>query len=296
MDINAGVWFVGVDGGGTRCRVRVRDAVGRVRAEVEGGSANVYLAFESAIQNIQDAVAEALVQAGAGSAEAKNVGLGLAGISGPEMAGRVTTVLAGLGRVTATHDGDVACLGAHGGRDGGLIIAGTGSAAVARIGGDSVSVGGRGFIMGDDGSGGRLGLEALRRALRAHDGLEPRSGLTETLMQAFDDDPVRLIAWGRTARSTDFGQYVPLVFSSARNGDPVGLDLVTRAATAIDELGAALRRLGVSRLCLVGGLASALRPYLPASLVAVLHEPLFDAQDGAMLLAGLPAATLATHA
>jgi len=52
-----------------------------------------------------------------------------------------------------------------------LVIAGTGSAAVARVGGQRGRViGGRGFLLGDDGSIARVGAEAIRAALRAHDG------------------------------------------------------------------------------------------------------------------------------
>jgi len=35
-------------------------------------------------------------------------------------------------------------------------------------------IGGRGFLLGDDGSAARIGADAVRAALRAHDGLGPR--------------------------------------------------------------------------------------------------------------------------
>ena len=279
--------FVGVDGGGSRCRVRVRDTRGALRSSVEGGSANVYLDFDAAVRNIRDCVGEALGLAGPAEG-AVRLGLGLAGVSTSAIGIRVAEALAGFGRVEVTHDADTACLGAHAGRDGGLIIAGTGSAAVARVDGRSLSVGGRGFIMGDDGSGGRLGLEALRRALRAHDGLEPATPLTRHLMAAFNDDPVAVIEWGRAARSSDFGAYAPVVCDAARAGDPVGLALVTAAAAAIADMAEALGRLGAHELSFVGGLSAALQPYLPARVATRLHEPRFDALEGALLLAGSP--------
>ena len=46
-----------------------------------------------------------------------------------------------------------ACIGAHAGADGGLVIAGTGSAAIARVRGKETIIGGRGFALGDDGVG-----------------------------------------------------------------------------------------------------------------------------------------------
>ncbi len=281
--------YVGVDGGGSRCRVRLRDSRGRAIGAFEGGSANVYLDFGGAVQTIRDCVRQALERTGPGSrSTALRLGLGLAGVSSATIAARVAQALEDLGPAAVAHDAQTACLGAHAGQDGGLIIAGTGSAAAARVAGRATAFGGRGFILGDDGSGARLGLEAWRRALRAHDGLEPHTALTRALMAEFGDDPVAVIAWGRTARSEDFGRYAPMVFLHSAENDPVALDLVRATAAALADLGRALGNFGADRLALVGGLAAAIRPYLPAALLDRLHDPIHDALDGALLLAGCP--------
>lgn len=278
--------FIGVDGGGSRCRGRVRDGHGVLRGGIEGGTANVYLDFDTAIRNIRATVAASVARASAGSTPHLRIGLGLAGVSGPQMVQRVRAALADLGAVTITHDGDIACIGAHAGGDGGLVIAGTGSGGVARIAGRAVAIGGRGFIMGDDGSGARLGLAAMRRALRAADGLEASTPLTTRLMARFGNDPVTVIEWARTARSSDFGEIAPLVLDCANDSDPLALKLVDEAAAAIVELAAALTRLGAPRLSLVGGLSAALVPFLASTIV--WRDPLFDALDGALILAGCP--------
>jgi glucosamine kinase len=72
-----------------------------------------------------------------------------------------------------------------------------------------------------------------------------------------------------------------------RSGRPI----VEAAAAALAALTRAVRALGADRVALVGGLAQNIRPLLPADLAQVLREPLFDATDGAILLAGgiLPA-------
>lgn len=279
--------FLGVDGGGSRCRVRARDRHGVLRGGVEGGTANVYLDFDTAVGNIRDCVRACVAPVSTGPAlPSVRLGLGLAGVSGAQMAQRVRAALADLGTVTVTHDGDIACIGAHAGGDGGLVIAGTGSGGVARIAGRAVTIGGRGFIMGDDGSGARLGLEAMRRALRAVDGLETATPLTTRLMARFGDDPVAVIEWARTARSSDFGAIAPVVLELALNHDPLAQELVRRSAASIVELAEALTRLGAPRLSLVGGLSAALLPFLPSTIA--WRDPLFDALDGALILAGCP--------
>ncbi len=147
---------------------------GALLASTQGGGANVYLDFDVALETIRACVDETLKRAGL-TDEARDglfLGLGLAGVSSAAIARQVEAALDGFAEVRVANDAVTACLGAHAGQDGGLIIAGTGSAGLALIDGREIFVGGRGFVLGDDGSGARIGLESWRRALRAHDGLE----------------------------------------------------------------------------------------------------------------------------
>jgi len=57
--------------------------------------------------------------------------------------------------IVYAHDATVACIGAHGAREGGIVIVGTGSVGFAVVGGREVRVGGYGFPISDEGSGGR---------------------------------------------------------------------------------------------------------------------------------------------
>ncbi|RYB05066.1 hypothetical protein D3272_11460 [Lichenibacterium ramalinae] len=287
MDAEAPALFLGIDGGGSTCRARLCDSTGAVLAEAVGGSANVYLDFPGALARIKGCAAEALSAAGfgAGSAARVRLGLGLAGVSSPAVAAEVAAALPGHASVRVANDGVIACLGAHAGGDGGLVIAGTGSAGVALVGGREINVGGRGFVLGDDGSGARIGHEAWRRALRAHDGLAPHTPFTRGLMARFDDDPAAVIRWGLTARSADYGAEAPGCFAAAAAGDPVALAILGEAAAALADLVAALERHGARRIAMVGGGAAAIRPYLPEGVAAALSPALGDARDGALLLA-----------
>ena len=123
----------------------------------------------------------------------------------------------GFGLARAANDAVTACIGAHAGADGGLVIAGTGSAAIARVMGKETIVGGRGFTLGDDGSGSHIGLDALRCAMRALSGLQPASALTDDILARFDSDPVAMMNWARDAKPGDFGAFAPRC-SSMRPG------------------------------------------------------------------------------
>ena len=287
--------FFGVDGGGSRTRVRIADARGHTIAFAEGGSANVYLAYETALATIGETLTRAGDIAGLDASHMREaaLGLGLAGISSDTVGERVARHFADrFGRVVARNDAVIACLGAHAGQDGGLVIAGTGSAAVLRLDGRDVTFGGRGFLLGDDGSGAVMGRQIWRRALRAHDGLEPMTPLLHELMAEFGHDPVAVIAWGRHATSGQFGTYAPRILAAAQTDDHAAKAVVEEASRAIAELVEALFARAAPRVSLVGGLAQPLLPTLPATVCARLHPPLQDALTGALLLAGAPSSGL----
>jgi glucosamine kinase len=284
----APLWFVGVDGGATRCRVRVRDSVGRALVEALGPSANIHVDFAASIAAARSVVVDALAKSGLADADLPRaaIGLGLAGVNDGEDAERVVAAFPGYARACAANDAVTACIGAHAGADGGLVIAGTGSAAIVRVAGRQTIVGGRGFALGDDGSGAHVGLDGLRAATLAHDGLGPASALTGDLTDAFDGDIVALIRWARTARPGDFGAFAPRVFARAAEGDPIALAVVGSAARAIGVLALRAVALGAARVALVGGVGEALRPYFDPAVGALLTRPLHDATDGAILMAG----------
>ena len=280
--------FLGLDGGATRCRARLRDVSGRRLAEQIGPAANIYVDFERSLAGIHELVADVLRTAGLPPEAKKETafGLGLAGLSRPEDSARVEAALPGWPRVKAVNDAVTACIGGNGADDGGLIIAGTGTAGIARVGGRSTIVGGRGFWLGDDGSGARIGADALRTALRAQDGLEEMSGLSQDLLAHFANDPHAMTRWALDAKPGDYGAFAPRVFAAARAGEPRALDIVERAAGAIASLTRRVIDLGAPTVAYVGGVAEPMRPFLPEAISGRLLPPKYDALDGAILMIG----------
>jgi glucosamine kinase len=286
--------FLGVDGGATFCRARLRNAVGDELGCAEGAAANVYINSESALDSIATTVEAALRRAGIGEGAFARIsaGFGLAGISTPSDGDHTAAHFRRFKQVKVVNDAVTACVGAHAGEDGGVIIAGTGTAAVGCIGGQHIIFGGRGFILGDDGSAARIGLDALRAAMRVHDRLLVRTPLSTSLLQSFDNDPIALSKWALHAKPGDFGRYAPGVFVAAKEGDAVAREIVGAAARALNELARALVRLGVRSIAIVGGVAAPIRPYLAADVINLLADPKFDALDGAIILAGGPPAPI----
>ena len=280
--------FLGVDGGATRCRARLRDADGRALAEANGAAANIHVDFAASIAVMRGLIDELLAKAELPEAARGQiaVGFGLAGFSDASDEAPIVSAFPGFRFLRAANDSATACIGAHAGADGGLVNAGTGTVAIARVAGNETIIGGRGFALGDDGSAAHIGLHALRAAVLAFDRLGPASSLTQELLAEFGGDPVAMIRWSRDAKPGDFGAFSPRVFIRAASGDPIALAVVGEAARAVEALIRGVVALGADRVALVGGVGEALRPYFEPDIAALLSPPLYDPADGAILFVG----------
>ena len=284
--------FLGIDGGGTTCRARLTDAAGMVLGEGNAGSANLTLGVDKVAPAIAAAAEAALQAAGLASESLSRVhaGLGLAGANVPEFARAVGAYPFGFGAVAVASDAVIACLGAHGGGDGAILILGTGSQGLALVDGHSAAIGGWGFALSDDASGAILGRSAARAALLSVDGMAPVTPLTRSIMRHFGDDPAQAVVWGKTATPRDYGRFTPDIFAGAAADDAVALAIVREGVAAVGMMLDRLLQFGARRIALMGGLAAPYKPFLPPKYDAVLVEPQGDAMAGALTLArqGVP--------
>jgi glucosamine kinase len=279
--------FIGVDGGGTGCRARIEDGEGCVLGTGIGGPAAVRLGIDRSLAALESACRAAAAEAGLPpSALAEmDAGVGLAGIGRKGVLEEMVARPHPFHSVIYVNDANIACIGAHSGRDGGIVIVGTGSAGFAVVQGREVRVGGYGFPISDEGSGADLGLQAIRLALRAHDGRALATSFTREVMARFNGDPFEAVAWMDRATATDYATLAPLVMRHADAGDPVGRRIVRDAAEQIDGLVRRLIECGAPRITLLGGLASPMEPWLAPDVQRRLRPVEGDAVAGALLLA-----------
>jgi glucosamine kinase len=280
-------FFMGVDGGGTKCRIRIRGQDGGFLSEAVGGLANLYSDLDGALATILATITEALAKAGLKPEDRRHmhVGLGLAGAVTEETTTAVRRALRPFASVSVDVDAYAACLGAHDGGDGGIVIAGTGSAGLALVQGQRHWIGGFGFPLGDQGSGAMLGRSALRRAALSLDNLIPASPLLDELLGQFNRDRDAFAEWARHALPRDYAQFAPRIFAAAAQGDRHGHALVEEAAQAVARLANELLARGAPRIALVGGLARPFAPYLPHQLKPHLVQAKRDPLDGAIMMA-----------
>jgi len=279
--------FVGVDGGGTGCRARIEDAQGSLLGTGIAGPAALRIGVDRALVEVEKACRAALEEAGLGSNVLGSVyaAVGLAGVGRKGALEELELRPHPFRSVVYAHDATIACIGAHGARDGGIVIIGTGSVGYAVVGGREVRVGGYGFPISDEGSGADLGLHAIRLALRAYDERSVGTSLTREVMMRFHNDPFEAVAWMDQATATDYATFAPLVMRHADAGDPVARRIVRDAAEQIDELVRRLFECGATRIALLGGLASSMQPWLAPDVQRRLVPVEGDAVDGALHLA-----------
>jgi glucosamine kinase len=279
--------FVGVDGGGTGCRARIHNAAGQLLGTGIGGPAALRFGVERALAEVQKACRAALdeAQLPSDALNSMHAGIGLAGVGRKGVLEELQLRPHPFRSVTYAHDATIACIGAHGARDGGIVIVGTGSVGFAVVRKCEFRVGGYGFPISDEGSGADIGLHAIRLALRAHDERAMNSSLTRDVMKRFHDDPFEAVAWMDPATATDYATFAPLVMRHADAGDPVARRIVRDAAEQIDDLIRRLSECGAARIALLGGLASPMQPWLAPDVQRRLVPVEGDAVDGALHLA-----------
>lgn len=280
-------FLLGVDGGGTQCRARLATYSGKVLGEAVSGPANLRLGVKQSFSAAITATALCLDQAGLPRAHLGEViaCLALAGASEPAHLAAAKAYKHPFGEALITTDAHAACIGAHGERDGGIIVIGTGAVGWAVLKGQVHRVGGWGLPLSDEGSGAWMGSEALRRVLWAGDGRIAWTPLLRALLAEFHDDPHAIARWTEAATPRDFGSLAPRIIEYAGRGDPVATELMKAAAIHIDALAARLIAVGADRLSLVGGCAPFVRPWLADGTKSRLVEPAGDALEGALRLA-----------
>jgi N-acetylglucosamine kinase-like BadF-type ATPase len=127
-----------------------------------------------------------------------------------------------------------------------------------------------GQLTGDWGGGYGLGREVMWHAIRGEDGRGPRTALTESVREFFDEDKVEDVAVGihkGKIPKGDLNGLAPVLFQTSAAGDHVAQSIVDRLAAEISVLAiTAMRRLDLTALAtpviLGGGVITARDPRL----------------------------------
>ena len=284
------MYYVGIDGGGTSCRARIRDTEGQFIGEAKSGSANILLGTDIAMASIVAAIRDAALQGGLTESDfpKMHVGLALAGAEQKSAWLNFMTIDHPFASITLNTDAYGACVGAHNGQDGAIMIGGTGSCGILLKDGEQHVVGGREFPISDQGGGAVMGLRLIQQVLLAEDGIRPKTSLCQHVMNHFDNDVDNIVEWSKTAIPKDYGQFSPIIFQLANEGDELAIEMLKQTAADIEMFINALHRKGANQVCLMGSIAERILPWLSPVVQQWVVQPQFDAIEGALMFAGKP--------
>jgi len=189
--------YIGVDGGGTKTALGVYDESGNCLASTVCPPLNYhFVGVDAALSNLKQGIEalcvpiECVAAVGIGDPSLDDVSEGDAAA---RFAARVRDML-GV-PVFIRSDAYMTLFGlTHGEFPGVLVISGTGAMALAEDAHGHISVaGGWGRLTGDEGSGYFIGLQSLRAALHAADGIATPTALTDAALRYFGCETPRAL-------------------------------------------------------------------------------------------------------
>ncbi|MEH8017618.1 ATPase [Rheinheimera muenzenbergensis] len=261
--------YLGIDGGGSKCRAVIVSSEQQVLGEGLSGPANPLRGMKIATDSILAATQQALGSAGLSFNDMSRLiaGAGLAGVNVPQYFQLLSDWQHPFKALHLTTDLHIACMGAHQGQDGAVIIVGTGSCGLAAVNGSLTEVGGHGFPYGDNGSGAWFGMQLVHKVLLSLDQLAPATSMAGLLLQELAvSDSLGIVSHFMHATPTTYAKYAPLVFSAAEQGDVTAQAVVAQGAEFIAAIARRLLSQQPPRLSFIGGLAYKLLPHLPQDI------------------------------
>ncbi len=258
-------FFLALDVGGTKTDYILADEI-RVLARVRSGTIKrMRMDAATARASLEGALQELTARTGISMYAITATCVGTAGNTVPLVTDWLREAITSrvAGRFLLVGDVEIALDAAFHGGPGILVLAGTGSNVAGRShDGTLLQAGGWGPALADQGSGHRIGLEALRAAYLAKD-----EGRATTLFEAITcfwglGSQELLIEYANSQPSPDFSKLTELVLRCANDGDKVAMAVLRKEG---EDLGY-LVRLMYRRLRAAPQGADATRQQLPIHL------------------------------
>ena len=246
--------------------------VKRMRASAEEAAANLCAALDSLEQ-----------QSGLSLREVSSTCVGAAGYTVPLVTNFLQTELRKRvgGSLLLLGDIEIALDAAFPGETGLLVLAGTGSNAAARTrNGRVTTAGGYGPVLSDQGSGHRIGAQALRAVFLAQDERRPNR-LMDAILRFWNlQGPADLVEFANACPSTEISRLARIVLSCADTGDSVAAEVLQQEGEELAHLAVLLHRRVLEedglawwpRMAFAGSILQHVQPVREALLAKVRRE------------------------
>lgn len=209
------MFYVGIDGGGTKTKFTIINEKEEIVNSIEKGTCHYnQIGFDGLERVLTEGIDE-LIKNNIDKNEIKGVCLGLAGY------GKVKSDAVKVEEIVATifngisykllNDVQIAHAGALDGKDGIVIIAGTGSIGYSSFKGINHRVGGWGYTIGDEGSAYWIGKKAIQAFSKQADGRLEKGRMYEIFKEELNiDDDYELISYINSEIKADRGEIAKL--------------------------------------------------------------------------------------
>ena len=238
-------YFLAIDAGGTKADYVLADSA-HILARVQGGTIKrMRTTAEVAEQNLELALQDLVARSGVPLTAIAHACVGTAGNTVPLVTVWLRTQLGRRlgGDLLLLGDVEIALDAAFPAEPGILLLAGTGSNVAGRShDGLLLGAGGYGPVLSDQGSGHRIGLQALRAAFLARD--EARStSLLPAILEAWKLASAEdLVAFANTCPASRFSSLTHVVLACAQQGDAVAGEVMEREGEDLAYLALLLHR------------------------------------------------------
>jgi N-acetylglucosamine kinase-like BadF-type ATPase len=283
----------GIDGGATHTRAVLVTREGTIAGFGTAGPSNYDNVGEAAAsENIRDAVGAACGKSGQSLPAVASMFLGMAGVvsrTDRETVRKMVLAhrLAPPGAITVDHDIRIALAGGLEGREGIVLIAGTGSSTYGRRSDGRNHRTGWGFLLDDRGSGYFLGLQAMIATVMEADGRGSPTALSHVVRERFrfsDIDDILRIVYHDRIPVAGIASLAPDVIRAAGDGDGVAEGILREGAKEMSRMvGIVAERLefaGEFPVTMTGGLVDH-----PGHYLDLIHEGIRTDVPGAMIVA-----------
>lgn len=295
-------YHVGIDGGGTKTLLIMKDSKGKKKLYKEYPSSN----FQSIGKNKFEALVGQIlcdIRESADDCGFEDISLcfGGAGVDREidKIYVREVFVRQGYdGKLQVYNDAVIGLVGGNDSTFGAIMIAGTGSIALGFDGTEEFRVGGWGHLIGDEGSGYKISVQILNEILKSIDGRTSREEDSKNLLDIInlkDQDDILEFVYTNVMDKSQIAGLAKMFLASYDESEIVRMVLDNNLEENLDMIRALSKRMKKTdfELCLCGGLFEKSDIYYGLMREKVInhfpsaqvHRPKLSPVEGALILA-----------
>ncbi|MGG7078705.1 N-acetylglucosamine kinase [Clostridium sardiniense] len=239
------MYYLGIDGGGTKTQFTLVNEKLEVIYSVKRGTSHFkQVGFNGVKEVLQDGLEEIINKSKIDKCDIAWIGIGLAGYGNiqkdREALLKVVDRVFKDFKYILRNDVEIALAGALNGEDGVVIVSGTGSIALSKIGDKYKRCGGWGYSIGDEGSAYWIGKKIIETFSKEADGRLEKTHIYEIIKEMLalsnDYDLIRYINEDIKSDRLEIARFSKVCFEAAKLGDKNAIEIFKSASKELSEL------------------------------------------------------------